>query len=283
MLCTISPSTCRTELFCIGHVGDTPETYSKLTIPAGDTDSIFVRALVLGNNDARNRSIINALHNTHHQDFCLEATPKHPETTCSVSRLVLTAETNTDKIIHLILTEIPSTSVSEINSLKQKINSLLAKQSSTGERVYDMAILLFDAADEQSWSYAKEIESKLLTDDMPRIFVGTEAKSEFTSLHQTHRDHCRSMDLEDPIIVSLDDPKLDSEPLLRHLVRCTQDRSFRSTPHGERKRRFAALKRRALLFSSVVSVGIVTVYFLKEAKKAERSSWCQFLQRYLSI
>ena len=119
MLCTISPSTCRRELFCLGHVGDTPET----SIPAGDSDSIFVRALVLGNNDAANRSIINALHNTHHHDA-----PKHPETTCSVSRLVLSAETNTDKIIHLILTEIPSTSVSEINSLKQKINSLLAKK-----------------------------------------------------------------------------------------------------------------------------------------------------------
>ena len=146
-----------------------------------------------------------------------------------------------------------------------------------------MAILLFDAADEQSWRYAKEIESKLLTDDMPRIFVGTEAKSELTSLHQTHRDHCRSMDLEDPIIVSLDDLKLDSEPLLRHLVRCTHDRTFRSTPHGERKRRFVALKGRALLFSSVVSIGIVTVYVLKEAKKVERSSWCQFFQRFLPI
>lgn len=170
-----------------------------------------------------------------------------------------------------------------MNSLKQKLNSLLAKQTATGERVYDMAILVFDAADEQSWRYAKEIESKLLTDDMPRIFVGTEAKSELTSPQRIHQDHCRSMDLEDPIIVSLDDPKLDSKPLLRHLVRCTQDRTFRSTPHGERKRRFAALKRRALLFSSVVSVGIVTVYFLKEAKKIERSSWCQFFQRILPI
>lgn len=224
------------------------------------------------------------LHDTHHHDYCSEVNPKRPETTCSVSRLVLSAETNTDEIIHLILTEIPSTSVSEImKSLKQKLNSLLAKQTATGERVYDMAILLFDAADEQSWRYAKEIESKLLTDDMPRIFVGTEAKSEFTSPQRTHRDHCRSMDLEDPIIVSLDDPKLDSKPLLlRHLVRCTQDKSFRSTPHGERKRRFAALKRRALLFSSVVTVGIA-VYFLKEAKKVERNSWCQFIQRYLPI
>jgi hypothetical protein len=170
-----------------------------------------------------------------------------------------------------------------MKGLKHKLNSLLAKQTATGERVIDMAILLFDAADEQSWRYAKEIESKLLTDDMPRIFVGTEAKSEFTSPQRTHRDHCRSMDLEDPIIVSLDDPKLDSKPLLlRHLVRCTQDKSFRSTPHGERKRRFAALKRRALLFSSVVTVGIA-VYFLKEAKKVERNSWCQFIQRYLPI
>jgi len=294
MMCTISPSRCRAELFSLGHVGDmlvrsknAAPTVSPSTTSDGDTQTIFIRALVLGSNDRAKRSIINNLHGTHHDYSALGL--KHPETSCSVSRVLLpnnnlneAVQGETETVVHLILTDIPSSylasSDSEMRSLRTKFSALLGKQNAADERVYDVAILVFDTGDEKSWGYAKDIESNLLTGNTPRIFVGTRENHNFPSC--AYQSHCKSMDLEEPITVSVDETMVVS-PLLHHLVRCTQDASFRSIPHGERNRRLAALKRKAIWFSSIVSVSIVVVFVFKETKKVERCSWRQFFHRLL--
>ena len=290
MFCTISPSRCRAELFSLGHIGvNEVPTVSPITTPVASAQTIIIRALVLGSNDHSKRSIISNLHGTHRNYSAL--TLNHPETSCSVSRILLSNNMNksvqeeTETVVHLVVTEIPSSclasSDSEKRSLRKKFSALLGKQNTASERVYDMAILVFDTKDEQSWGYAKDVESNLLTGNMPRIFVvAKENHQESPSSFTTCQNHCKSMDLEEPIIVCLDDAIVDST-LLHHLVRCTQDASFRTIPHGERNMRLAALKRKAIWFSSVVSFSIVAVFVFKETKKVERGSWRQFFQRLL--
>jgi GTPase SAR1 family protein len=289
MFCTISPSRYRAELFSLGYVEGTVNastTIYQSTLAAVGTQSIFIRTLVLGNSAPAMRSIINTLHGTHHDVAPL--TSNHPETTCSVSRILLpnitatSACKDTEIVVHLIVTEIPSsyvlTSVSDKRNLRKQLNALLGKQNADGERVYDMAILVFDTRDDKSWKYVKDTERNLLTTNMPRIFVGTKNQHESSSLC-AYRDHCNNMDLEEPIFISVEETKEDS-PLLRHLVRCTQEAKFRSIPHGTRSRRLADLKKRALWITSLVSVSMVVLYVFKETKKAERSNWRLFFQRF---
>jgi len=300
MFCTLSPSRCRAELFSLGHVGDirarskdlhAAPTVSPSTIPDGGTKTIFIRALVLGSNDQTKRSIINNLHGIHH-DYAVSSSSQ-PETSCSVVKVMLPNNMNksmqneTETVVHLIVTEVPSSyylasSASEKKLLRKKFSALLEKQNAIGDRVYDVAMLVFDTGDEQSWGYAKDIESNLLTGNMPRIFVGTRENQHDSSSPSVceYQNHCKSMDLEEPIGVSLDETMVDS-PLLHHLVRCTQDASFRSIPHGERKKRLAAIKRKCLWFGSVVSVSLVVVFVFKETKKVERGSWRHFFHRLL--
>jgi len=298
MFCTISPSRFRAELFCLGHVGDmhlrpkslnAAPSLSPSISPDDGTQTIFIRALVLGSNDHAKRSIINNLHGIHQDCSALNLT--QPETSCSVAKVMLpnnnrnkSVQDETETAIHLIVTEIPSSystlSVSEKRSLKKNFSALLGKQNAAGERVYDVAVLVFDTGDENSWKYAKDIESNLLTENMPRIFVGTGENQHNVPSVCEHQTHCRSMDLEEPITLSLDESIEDSS-LLRHLVRCTQDESFRSIPHRERNRRLAAFKRKCMWFTSVVSVGLVVVFVFKETKKVERSSWRHYFHRLL--
>ena len=295
--CTISPSRCRAELFCLGYAGETlvrsktlhaSSTHSPSNSLDGGTQTIFIRALVLGSNDHTKRFIINNLHGIHHD--CSTSNLTHPETSCSVARVMLPNTINkavqeeSETVVHLIVTEIPSSylasSVSEKRSLKNKFSALLGKQSAAGERVYDMAILVFETGLEQSWEYAKDIESDLLTGNMPRIFVGTRENQHDTQSACEHHIHCKSMDLEEPITLSLDETIEDSS-LLHHLVRCTQDAKFRSIPHGERNRRLAALKRKCMWFTSIVSVSLVVVFVFKETKKVEKGSWRHYFHRLL--
>jgi len=291
MMCTISPSICRAELFSLGHVGNMlvrSPTVSLSTTPDIDTQSIFIRALVLGSDDHAKRSIISNLHGTHYDYDYSELGLNHPQTSCSVTRVLLpnmndAVQEKTQTVVHLILTDIPSSYITssdtELRSLRAKFSALLGKRNIGDERVYDVAILVFDTGDEQSWGHAKDIESNLLTRNMPRIFVGTRGNQHnFRSF--AYQNHCISMDLEEPLTVSLNETTVDS-PLLHHLIRCTQDASFRSIPRGERNRRIAALKRKVIWFSSIVSVSIVVVFVFKETKKVERCSWRQFFHRIL--
>lgn len=290
-LCTISPSKFRAELYCLGHVGDMlvyPKTLyaaptpSPSISPGGGTPTIFIRALVLGSNDHAKRSIINNLHGIHQDCSALNLT--HPETSCSVARVMLPTNRNKsvhderETAVHLIVTEIPS--ASEEKSLKNKFSALLDRQNAAGERVYDVSVLVFDTGDENSWEYAKGIESTVLNDNMPRIFVGTRRTQSDSISVCEHQNHCRIMDLEEPITLSLDET-IETSSLLLHLVRCTQDESFRSIPHGERNRRLAAFKKKCMWFTSVVSVGLVVVFVFKETKKAERGSWRHYFHRLL--
>ena len=155
-----------------------------------------------------------------------------------------------------------------------------------------MAVLVFDATDAQSWQHVKDLEGSVLTEEMPRVFVGTaceELSGEHRAVTEAY-EHCKSSDLEPPLIVSLDeDAKLDSS-VIEHLVGCAQDERqvvvpFRSTPHGERKRRVAARRRKALWVGGVVTAGITVVLLTWRRKtksvSAEGGGWLGLLRKLL--
>ena len=290
MFCTISPSRCRADLLGLGYAEDmrTTSILSPPAIPGDSTQTIFIRALVLGNNDKAKRSVVNNLHGVFQEDVVLSST--YPETSCSVSRVTLptylskSVEKETEKIVQLILTEVPSSyltsSASEKMELRRKLNTLLGKQGDACGRVYDVAMLVFEAGNEESWQYVKDVERTMLDSNTPRMFVGTKEHEHDSPVMDAYQSHCKSMDVENPMIVPLEENMMESG-LLCHLVRCKEDKSFRSIPHGERKRRLATIRRKALWFSSLTLTSFVVVFIYKETKKAERGSWLQYFRRLL--
>ena len=205
--------------------------------------------------------------------------------------------------VHLILTEVPAVDMSsdtERMNLRSRVDTLLGREKSGKRRPYDMAVLAFDATNMQSLDFAREIERSVLTDAMPRVYVGTTTeetgkKSDASSdgskpIDEAFR-HCRCMDLEPPIFVSLDaESKLDAS-VLEHLVSCALDESqvvlsFRSTPHGE-KRQSVAKRRKILWIGGLVTAGITVVLGLtfrgkkKVVHNTERGGWLRLFQTLL--
>mmetsp|Transcript_33057 Transcript_33057/g.69568 ORF Transcript_33057/g.69568 Transcript_33057/m.69568 type:complete len:839 (+) Transcript_33057:42-2558(+) len=302
MICTISPSIARAELYRLGHVFEPPPprilhsmsrvgpAASRVT-PMINMPSTFIRAIVLGSKDSGKRGLVQKLHRRHcsHGDM---HEMEYPATSCSVSKTIQPdcAET----IVHLILTEVPALDMSsdtEKRNLKNKVDILLGQETS-GKRPYDMVLLVFDATNIQSLEFAKELERNVLTEEIPRVFVGTTNKAVGCRpcASNVAHEHCKCMDLEPPLIVSLGEETLDPS-VLEHLVSCAQDGhqyavSFRSTPHSERKRRDT--KRRKVLWIG----GLVTVVLgltltrkkkMVSASVTERVGWLRFFQKVFSI
>ena len=173
-------------------------------------------------------------------------------------------------LVQVILTEVPALDMTnKTDKLRQQMGVLL--RQTKGKRPYNLAVLAFDATSKQSLNDAIQIEREILTDDMPRVFVGTTTdtatKTTETELEEPRvkpqpireaYEHCECMELEPPFIVSLgEETKIDSS-LLEHLVNCTRNERhvivpFRSTPHGERKKR-AARRRKAIWIGGIVSI-----------------------------
>jgi hypothetical protein len=154
----------------------------------------------------------------------------------------------------------------------------------SGERPFDMAVLSFDATSMQSLEFAKELES-VLNDTMPRLFVGTTTEEIGTESYPSIEAlrHCQHMDLEPPIIVSLDSESNLDSIFLEHLVNCAlnehQDNvSFRSTPHGEKKR-VVANTIKILWIGGLVTAGISVVLGLTivGGKKEKSKHYCHYL------
>ena len=331
MLCTISPSICRAELYWLGHVFEQNAAGRKESTDRGrnclsrvgtvspsiqkaiNMPSIFVRALVIGSKGCGKTSLIRKLSRLHNGNNVLDVKKEltwsspltMPETSCSVSKIfwpcpdaATTTSKGVETIVHMILTEVPiSDELNEVQrtSLKSTLGALLGKQNGAIERIYDIAVLAFDASSMSSFEFAKNIERNFLTEDMPRMFVVTTTGSaqpkhvpDQTESEQYHAsfpaiqsalEHCKSMDLEAPLVVSLDE-KLSDSLVMKHIVCGTQqngwdgmhvwpDLQFRSTPHSERKRRDSA-KRRKVLWIGALTAGVTVVVGLTITRDVKR-------------
>jgi len=307
MVCTISPSVARAEMYRLGRNFERkpPMTLDNMSRaggrvapyavpPAVSMPSTVVRALVLGSKDSGKSGLVKKLQGLQHLQGN-EHEIEFPTTSCSVSKIILpgsssaTTRKSEEKLVHVILTEVPaldmSSDVDKIN-LGSQLNVLLGRGNS-GKRPYDMAILVFDARNRQSLECAKDLESNVLTEEMPRVYVGTTSALETSS--NDADEHCKFMDLEPPRIVSLcEEIKLDTS-VIEHLLSCARDDgedvSFRSTPHGERKRRNSANRRKVLWIGGLVTAGITVVLGMsltgKRRSVSEKGGLLRFLRNVL--
>ncbi|KAL7535182.1 hypothetical protein ACHAXR_007070 [Thalassiosira sp. AJA248-18] len=303
MINTISPSIARAEMYRLGHdlKIKSPQLAPHVP-PVTAIPSTFIRALILGSQGSGKRALVQKLHRLPYSHDLIEA--GYPETSCSVSRTLrpkssssTTRKGDEEMIVHVILTEVPALDMSsdtEQRNLRNKVAILLGQ-----ERSYDMAVLAFDANDLQSWQFAKDLEHNVLTEEMPRVFVGTTSEATKSGPEMSNTpireayEHCKCMDLEPPIIVSLCEETEKDSSVLERLVSCAQDErrvavvSFRSTPHGERKRRYAARRRKVLWIGGLVTAGITVVLGLtsltgKKKYVPERGGWLRFFRKMLS-
>lgn len=299
MMCTISPSVCRRELFTLGFIPELLESEKETTAytrrlckvnpnssPSTDTPTTVVKALILGSKGSGKTMLVRKLHRWQRGNgHTLETSSAHPTTSCSVSKATLPSlnstvgENGVETDIHLILTEVSDRDAGKGNQ-RDRLGLLLSG------RVYGMAVLVFDSADASSWAFVRDMETKLLNEDVPRVFVATTSGGKIDSDVQSLPafEHCRDMDLEPPLVLSLDDIRKDSSAL-KYLLCCARHQhqngdEFRSTPHGERKRREAAKRRKLIWFGGLVTASITVVLGLTVAKKrfgSERGGWFKSL------
>ncbi len=293
MICTISPTIARAEMYKLGYSFEhDPPRLSLKSPPIIETPSpLVVRAVVLGCKNSRKRGLVHKLHQwrSPRRD---KMESEYPTTSCSVSKIIRSSSRcNTtgqgyETTVHLILTEVPAVDLSsdtERMILRARMEKILGRGRS-GERPFDMAVLSFDATSMQSLEFAKELES-VLNDTMPRLFVGTTTEEIGTESYPSIEAlrHCQHMDLEPPIIVSLDSESNLDSIFLEHLVNCAlnehQDNvSFRSTPHGEKKR-VVANTIKILWIGGLVTAGISVVLGLTivGGKKEKSKHYCHYL------
>jgi Ras family protein T1 len=325
----ISPSVTRAELFRLGHVEDARKkkesrqrSRSRKKKIVAPTDVYYdsslrsreVRVLVLGSHSSGKTALLNALcgafdgASVKPTDTTPTAKPETSSTFVKLKRQTLTHGGKADEdgeelVVHLVFTDVPETAAASQEEHYRELSELFGSTASPKDRVCDLAMLVFDSSRASSFSYAKELESTLLTKETPRIFVATKAdlrpdsEPEDGDVHpatvlDAAEVHCRESDLEPPLLTSATADSLlanDSKELaqaLDHLARCTLSEPgiarLRSRPHEEKKRREAAQKRNMMWFgASVVSFSIVVavaVGFLwggSSGKKDQRStsSW----------
>jgi len=285
MLCTVSPSVCRAELYQLGHVSEIRTLMKRKKFHEKCVPSVFIRALVFGSKD-NGRTFIRKLCRgktgkivgKEKKELTWSSFSSDAETHCAVSEIVLPwSDDDSETAVHLVLTDIPEAylvSGDKGTDLRRKLHVLLGKQSGDFESVYDVAVLVFDTADASSFEHVRRVENDFLTEDIPRIFVALKSCGAQLSMSPAI-EHCKSMDLESPIILTRDESRLESSELV-HFVRCTQknngqdDAHFRSTPHGEKKRREAALRQK-IIWIGALTAGITVVIGFTMARDAKRS------------
>jgi Ras family protein T1 len=299
----ISPSVTRAELFRLGHVEDSrkkPESRrrsrKKKSISPTDVhyDSSLrsreVRVLVLGSHSSGKTALLNALCGAFDgRTSAAKATDTtataRPETSSAFCKLKRKTSTNGGKadeegeelVVHLVFTDVPETAAASQEEHYRELSELFGSTTSPKDRVCDLAMLVFDCSKGSSLSYAKELETNLLTKETPRIFVGTKGdlrpapEPEDGDVYpatvvDAAEIHCRESDLEPPLLTSAADSMLannseERAQALDHLARCILCEPgiarIRSRPHEEKKRREAAHRKKMMWFGGVLSVGVV--------------------------
>mmetsp|Transcript_41485 Transcript_41485/g.125676 ORF Transcript_41485/g.125676 Transcript_41485/m.125676 type:complete len:931 (-) Transcript_41485:133-2925(-) len=354
MISSISPAAARTELFRLGHVEDQGRKASTMAppsprkrpgkkaavSPAADFSSVLIpskelRVLVLGSQGCGKTSLLNSLCTQGDEwGHLIQASPldtvktKKPETSCTYVRLKRPDVSKHPKrgkiqegkdeefVAHIIMTEVPEAGKSTAGEqLSAEVASMISKDEEKN-RCFDLVLLAFDCNIASSLEYVKEIERTMLSDDVPRVFIGTkadqgsddvEAKSmtgEGIAVPNAARQHCAELDLEPPVITSALEmnvagcevgEEVDRQQrvsgFLSHLACSVLSREeasnggLRSTPHAEKNRRAAARRRRMMWLGGVVTVsvavaiGVGAIWGSKKEGQKNRLTWLRSLLR----
>lgn len=305
-LSAISPAVTRAELYRLGHLEDRGKISDlsrrrKKKKEVGDIvsdDAIYrdshlrsreVRVLVLGRRSCGKTSLLNALCGTF--DATIESGPQaidtkftsRPETSATFIKMkrklspMATGEKTLyeEFVVHLVFTDVPESAAAKQSEHINQLSELFGTSLASRDRLCDLAMLVFDQTDEASFEYVKEIESSLLSQGTPRVFVATKgdlvskAESDVaaSAALELALTHCLRFDLEPPLVTSA----ANSEPraggskradALAHLSLCAlRDESgldiLRSIPHEEQKRKDASRRRNLMWLGGIVSAGVV--------------------------
>ncbi|GKZ00733.1 hypothetical protein MPSEU_001025200 [Mayamaea pseudoterrestris] len=289
VLSAVSPVVTREELFRLGHIEDStsgkklkshesrrrgkpkqnlhsPSAATK-SMPDAALKSREIRILVLGSRGCGKTALLNYLRGDTANNTRTKTTVKPETSTTCIKLLKRNKHGDSEEfIVHLVFTDVPETAAASQEAYYRQLTELFGSVTSPKDRVCDLAMLVFDSTVASSLTYAKELESTLLTKDTPRVFVGTKADRMTTDqVLDAAKLHCQEEDLEEqPLITSADDASMkEREVALQHLARCALHEpgvsSLKSRPHEEQERREAERRRRMIWLGGIVSVGVVLV------------------------
>ena len=328
---SISPSVTRAELYRLGHVERPGKRDGRRRgrrkgvvapvdrAPESSLLSREIRVLVLGGPTSGRTDLVNAVCGLDGVDSSAYLRVNNPKTStypesCSahikMKRKVASGKKSSrddsgdDFVIHLIFTEFSQMDIENNSEHKHDLADHLGDSSN---RLCDLVVLAFDTSDEKSLSYVKNIETTMLEDDLPRVFVGIRADSDetkddenaqSTSVIEDATMHCRELDLEPPIITCSEAMLPDAgeagvrerRKTLEYFARCARLNEvgvdeLRSKPHEEMKRQEAARRKKLIWFGGLVSVGVVVAagvgLFLRTSGKGERRARMGWITNFL--
>lgn len=262
MLATISPAAARAELFRLGHYSS--EKRRKKTTAVVHMPSEEVVIYVLGSPKCGKTTLVNLLCGRNDNDNDTPPTPTaSPETSTTHKVFQRRKEKSShgeeeDVVVHFIITEVPRHAA---DMDQQQLAPLLLSKSPK-----PLVLFVFDS--EKSFVDAKGLESKLLNDDIARVFMVTNNKDKdkennYDAMMAEATTHCKELDLEEPFEVSLSSSSSQEDcntMILQHLVQCSRvgDGSKKSRPHEEQKRCLRA-RRTKMMWLVVASVSVAAV------------------------
>lgn len=267
MVSSINPAKTRMELYRLGYE-------DKMSIKPCRSRAIRIK--VFGSSQSGKTALLNALVGTSKNPLDTQES-EHPETRCAhvyapSARLangdIKTEKVLDDELIHMIFTEIPE----------------VASIGSEAVANCELAMLVFDCNDEQSYEYAGVLEERL-SEETPRVFIGTKkdaissarksdveegSSSSRRSVLVSAQIHCEELDLEPPALISVA-TGVEAEYYLKYFALCAVG-DLRSKPYAARKRKEALWRTRMLWFGGI-SLGVVSVaavdYFCRGEKRFE--------------
>lgn len=275
-----------------GIKGARDETF---LLPDASLRSRETRVLVLGSHACGKTALLNALCGNDSggsPESITETSPTtHPETSTRFVKLKKRVTSRSSRpgkqldeesggeeiVVHLVFTDVPETAAASQEEHYRELSELFGSTTSPKDRVCDLAMLVFDSTERSSWVYSKELESTLLTNETPRVFVATKVDlqqkqhqdqevPEFRSpkVLDEAEEHCRELDLEAPLLTSATRTAVEDEErkrIMSHLARCALNEPgidrLNTRPHEEQKRREAARRRKMMWLGGIVSVGVV--------------------------
>jgi GTPase SAR1 family protein/Ca2+-binding EF-hand superfamily protein len=299
-IAAISPSTTRAELFQLGHIEDSRTSKrrrgkKKSASPVREVtpDALLpsreIRVLLLGSPSSGKTALVNFLSERVIEPLDTKKT-KNPESTNTYLRLKQRKlkSSKGDEfetiVIHFVITDVPEANAESQVRRQRQLASIISRGGC------DLVALAFDSTNSASLAYAKHLETSLLNDDFPRVYIGTKSdQSDRKGDTDTEEDdeyhpatvveeaaiHCRELDLEPPLVTSAARTSVSDTTTSRaardcdeearakalgHLARCCLHEPgierLRSKPHEERKRREASKRRNRKMMWLGVGVGV---------------------------
>ena len=298
MVSSIAPTETRAELFRLGHIEKPRRKSSKRKSEKKTVMSqpfTTLRVCVIGSEGCGKSALLNALCDIPERESTferspLETVPTHrPES--STAYVKIKAEDERELVVHLIFTEIPAG-----DEEARELGRLIGPSTRPKSRPFDLVVFAFDCNTLSSFLYASEMEEELLTDEVPRVYVGTKNdQAEKSDVVVSAETHCAELDIEAPLLTSALDNMLGAEneagakkrrEILEKLARCAVSELgvsvLKSKPHEEKRRlEMEEAKRQKRMWvggllglTTVLAVGYGVFMMGKGAtEKKSESSW----------